>query len=45
MIMDKILLNNARFRPKKLSPQERVKLKPELIVVASKTGRVASAAV
>lgn len=45
MIMHKIWLNNDRFRPKTLSPQERVKLKQELIVVASKSGRVASAPV
>jgi transposase len=45
MIMHKIWLNNDRFRPKTLSPQERVKLKQELIVVASKSGRVASALV
>ena len=45
MIMHKIWLNNDLFRPKKLSAQERVKLKQELIVVASKSGRVASAPV
>lgn len=45
MIMHKIWVNNDRFRPKNLSAQERIKLKQELIVVASKSGRVASAPV